>query len=289
MHSKRKWWDLMWRGQRCTHVGTATSAKPAFDACDHAGAAMIIKEGTDFEPTNSTDDDRDPCDDGRRAGGGRQCPCTRYSSGTADDGTGTRCDSGCPGVRLVRSGDQLTVQHRALRRRRTPGIQSLGHQGRFALCRQPADRPRCVGAVGRERLGIQRERPLRLHRRVDRAAFVDEQLVRWTDYSATANEKLFDAAMQYVCPELGHQRQNEWDFHVPASFTATTTVPAPTTTSPAPTTTVPAPTTTVPAPTTIVPASSTTVAGGTARVDRADQHGRWDGRIHLRRHHLDRG
>ena len=77
----------------------------------------------------------------------------------------------------------------------------------------------------------------------DEYVWLDEQLLRWTDYSASANEKLFDAAMQYVCSDLNYQRHNEWDFHVPASFSA-----APTTTVAAPTTTVPAPTTTAAAP-----------------------------------------
>ena len=54
----------------------------------------------------------------------------------------------------------------------------------------------------------------------DEFVWLDEQLLRWTDYSASANEKLFDAAMQHVCPELNYQRLNEWDFHVPASFAA---------------------------------------------------------------------
>ena len=50
-------------------------------------------------------------------------------------------------------------------------------------------------------------------------------------YGTRPFEKLFDATMRYVCPDLGYQRQIEWDFHVPASFTAgvTTSVPAPTT------------------------------------------------------------
>jgi hypothetical protein len=58
--------------------------------------------------------------------------------------------------------------------------------------------------------------------------------------------------MQYVCPDLSYQRRNEWDFHVPASFTAaaTTSVAAPTTV--AVPTTVATPTTTAP-PTTVAP------------------------------------
>jgi hypothetical protein len=91
----------------------------------------------------------------------------------------------------------------------------------------------------------------------DEYVWLDEQLLSWTDYSASANEKLFDAAMQYVCSDLNYQRNNEWDFHVPASFSA-----APTTTVAAPTTTVAAPTTTVPTPTT-APAPPTAVAGTT--------------------------
>jgi hypothetical protein len=96
----------------------------------------------------------------------------------------------------------------------------------------------------------------------DEFEWLDEQLLGWTDYSASANEKLFDAAMQYVCPDLGYQRQIEWDFHVPASFTAgaTTSVPVPTTvaaltTVAAPTTI--APPTTVAAPTTVAVAPTT--------------------------------
>jgi hypothetical protein len=83
----------------------------------------------------------------------------------------------------------------------------------------------------------------------DEYLWLDEQLLRWTDYSASANEKLFDAAMQFVCSDLNYQRHNEWDFHVPASFSAAPTTTAPTTVA-APTTTVAAPTTTVPTPTT---------------------------------------
>jgi hypothetical protein len=92
----------------------------------------------------------------------------------------------------------------------------------------------------------------------DEYVWLDEQLLRWTDYSASANEKLFDAAMQYVCPDLDYQRHNEWDFHVPAEFAA-----APTTTIAAPTTTVAAPTTTIAAPTTTLATPPTTVAGTT--------------------------
>jgi hypothetical protein len=92
----------------------------------------------------------------------------------------------------------------------------------------------------------------------DEYVWLDEQLLRWTDYSASANEKLFDAAMQYVCPDLDYQRHNEWDFHVPAEFAA-----APTTTIAAPTTTIAAPTTTIAAPTTTLATPPTTVAGTT--------------------------
>ena len=101
----------------------------------------------------------------------------------------------------------------------------------------------------------------------DEYVWLDEQLLGWTDYSASANEKLFDAAMQFVCPDLNYQRLNEWDFHVPASFAAsTTTVAAPPTTAPAPTTVLAAPTTTVAAPTTTV-VGTTTVGKTTALIN----------------------
>lgn len=108
-------------------------------------------------------------------------------------------------------------------------------------------------------------------------AWLDYQLMTFTDYSAVANEKLFDAAMTYVCPELSYTRQNEWDFHVPAEVLASTTTVAPTpptepvaTAGPTAAVTVPeVPTVpTVPAvPTTIggvIPTVATTVPGTTA-------------------------
>jgi hypothetical protein len=103
----------------------------------------------------------------------------------------------------------------------------------------------------------------------DEYVWLDEQLLRWTDYSASANEKLFDAAMQYVCPDLDYQRRNEWDFHVPAEFVAvpTTTLPASTTAVAAPSTTLPAPTSTRPAPTTALAAALPTTVPGTAVAD----------------------
>lgn len=112
----------------------------------------------------------------------------------------------------------------------------------------------------------------------DDLVWLDYQLMTYTDYSAAANEKLFDAAMAYVCPELGHSRQGEWDFHVPAQFLASTTTvvtPAgPTTVPTGPT--VPAGPTVPSVPVTtlggVIPTVATTVAGGalTTQIDTAN-------------------
>lgn len=108
----------------------------------------------------------------------------------------------------------------------------------------------------------------------DETVWLDYQLMTYTDYSAAADEKLFDAAMAYVCPELEYTRRGEWDFHVPAQFLASTT-----TLAPAGPTTVPAGTAVPAVPTVpvttiggVIPTVPTTVAGDvlTTQIDTAD-------------------
>lgn len=113
----------------------------------------------------------------------------------------------------------------------------------------------------------------------DDLVWLDYQLLTFTDYSASANEKLFDAAMTYVCPELQHTRSSEWDFHVPAEVAAQTptTVPvgtvAVTTVPGVPTVPATAAVPTVPATTTgVIPTVPTVppTAGTTTQIRTAD-------------------